>query len=622
MQQPSMVSLGGLGPGLLAPPPMMPALGAPGAGLPAMPGGMAPPGFMLPPVPGGAWGTQAACQLGTAGAMPGFGGALPGMGGLPTGACPMNPALGTVASPVTTPQEMDSTTNPTLAALLANPGNQAQAQVQLGMPQPGVVERHQDERQRPARRGESREQVENRERLAQAEKMKCHLHKKMKPGCKFCQKHQDLVSDVQKRANEAEEAKSRDRGRRGRKPDRAISEDRDADSRRGPVELASTKTYGFSGLLQTHIVECAHFKSLLTLETFEQLMDETYQFANSVEPYMANSNTLPSALFCCLYRFFTLGLDSRQLRRLIESQESPYIRCLGLLYVRFGLPHDQLLGWLTEYLLDDEEFKPSPDSEWRTTVGEYVENLLREDKYYNTVLPRLPMVTKRQVEEKLAPLPQNRKRMKANKEIIDTFKDPGTKVECNIAGEWLRGTLIELEEDVPTRPKIRARLDDGSEEYVHLGKVILAGGGQRGRSRSRGRRERSRSPHVDWCRDKGRSDKDLIDEMRSREREKAVCSTGKDYARKPVGYKAACALPREQGAASYRLMEEETFVPMSRQKRARTPSPESQHYGRRPSAEHQARMQQLFEKYSTSKSSGEDRRQDDGVDRPDMLRLG
>jgi len=64
------------------------------------------------------------------------------------------------------------------------------------------------------------------------------------------------------------------------------------------------------------------------------------------------------------------------------------------------------------------------------------------------------MVTKRQVEEKLAPLAQNRKRMKANKEIIDTFKDPGTKVECNIGGEWIRGTLIELEEDVPTRPKV------------------------------------------------------------------------------------------------------------------------------------------------------------------------
>lgn len=399
------------------------------------------------------------------------------------------------------------------------------------------------------------------------------------------------------------------------------------------MEIANPKTFGFSGLLQTHVVECAHFKSLLTLETFEQLVEETYQFANSVEPYMANSGTLPSALFCCLYRFFTMSLDSRNLKRLIESPESPYIRCCGFLYVRFGLPHDQLLGWLGEYLIDDEEFKPSPDSDYKTTIGEYVETLLSQDKYYNTVLPRLPMVTKRSVEERLAPLAQNRKRMQANKHIIDVFREPGLRVECNVGGEWLHGSVIELDEDPPNRPKVRVRLDDGSEEYVHLGKVILADrSAGRGRSRSRGRRQqghtggggrsRSRSKH-DWSREKGRSDKELIDEMRSREREKAVCATGKDYARKPVGYKAACALPREQGAASYRLMEEETFVPMSRQKTRRSPTPERENLGRRVSAEHQARMQQLFEKYGNVRGAAEGSgSKDDGVDRPDVMRLG
>merc|ERR1719337_459920 len=115
--------------------------------------------------------------------------------------------------------------------------------------------------------------------------------------------------------------------------DRAISEDCDTEGRRGPLELANQKTFGFSGLLQTHVVECAHFKSLLTLETFDQLVDETHQFANSVEPYMANSGTLPSALFCCVYRFFTMALDRRQVRRLINSTESPYLRCAGFLYV-------------------------------------------------------------------------------------------------------------------------------------------------------------------------------------------------------------------------------------------------------------------------------------------------
>mmetsp|Transcript_55209 Transcript_55209/g.162313 ORF Transcript_55209/g.162313 Transcript_55209/m.162313 type:complete len:595 (-) Transcript_55209:113-1897(-) len=466
-------------------------------------------------------------------------------------------------------------------------------------------------------------EAEAKAKLAEAAKKKCHLHKKPKNNCKFCKNYQELLEVAQKQPEKGDSGGGR---KPGRKLDRAISEDRDNTDRRGPLELVNPKTYGFSGLLQTHVVECAHFKSLMTLETFEQLVDETYQFANSVEPYMANSGTLPSALFCCLYRFFTLGLDGRQLRRLLDNQESPYIRAAGFLYVRYGLPHDQLLSWLGEYVLDDEEFKPSPDSEWKTTIGEYVEGLIAQDKYYVTPMPRLPMATKRHVEERLAPLGQNRKRMQANKAIMDTFREPSVKVEASIGGEWLKGSIIELDEETPSRPKCRIRLDDGSEEYVQLGKVILVDrssvrGGREGRGR-----ERSRSPNrTSWSFDKGRSDKELLDEMRSKEREKAVCSSGKDYARKPVGYKAACALPREQGQASYRLMEEETFVPMNRGSKRRSPTPDRNEkvFGNRQSAEHQARMQQLFEKYGNQKAAGTGGSQaHDGVDGPDVMRLG
>lgn len=475
------------------------------------------------------------------------------------------------------------------------------------------------------RRGETKEQAETREKKAEAQKKQCPLHqKKAKAGCKFCKQYADLVAEAEKKPEKDSGRGGRD-GRSGRKLDRAISEERET----GVLELANPKTFGFSGLLQTHIIECAHYKALASINTFEQLVDETYQFSNTIEPYMANSGTLPSALFCCLYRFFQINLDGRQVRKLIESQESPYIRCVGLLYCRLGLPHNQVLPWIGEYLLDDEEFKPTQDGDLRMTIGEMAEGLLSMDKYFTTVLPRLPMVTKRQVEEKLAPLQQNRKRMQANKRCIHIFRNPGLRVEVNIAGEWLRGGLIELDEDAPTRPKVRVRLEDGSEEYVHLGKVVIADS-ERGRSRSRSRdrrggyrRSRSRTP-TDWSRQKGRSDRELIDELRSKERDKAVCSSGKEYARKPVGYKAACALPREQGAASFKLMEEETFVPMARAaKRGRSPSPEKDNFGsHRPSAEHQARMQQLFEKYGNVKSTSDGGGAHNDIDRVDTLRLG
>lgn len=474
------------------------------------------------------------------------------------------------------------------------------------------------------RRAQAMNQAESREKRAEAEKSKCHLHKKVNGKCKFCKKYKELI-DALEGAQEPVKVEARDGGRPKRKLDRAISEDGDAEL--GPVQITNTKTYGFSGLLQTHITECAHFKSLLTLDTFEQVVEETFQFANGAEPYMANSGTLPSALFCCLYRFFTLGLDGEKLKALLENQQSPYLRCAGILYCRFGLSHDQLWNWMGEYVLDDEEFKPSPESESKNTIGEYVEAVLNQDKYYNTVLPRLPMSTVRKLQEKLAPVGQWRKRTQANKRIIQVYRESGTRVECYIGTDWLEGTIMELDEDVPSRPKVRCRMEDGSEEYIHLGKVILTEARGRSRDRGRGRNidtTRSRSPNSqqDWSRQKGRSDKELVEEMRSRERDRAVCSSGKDYARKPLGYKAACALPREQGNASYKLMEEETFVPMSRPNRQRTPSPERMRPERQ-SVEHQARMQQLFEKYGSAKASnsGEAGRSDE-VDRPDVMRLG
>lgn len=462
-------------------------------------------------------------------------------------------------------------------------------------------------------------QAEMQAKMQEAEKMKCHLHKKPKDNCKFCKKHQEMLDKINA---EPEGNSGQDDGKKRRKPDRAISEDPERDMEHGPVELANPKTYGFSSLLQTHIVECAHFKSLLSLDSFEQVVEETVNFAKSVEPYMSNSGTIPSALFCCLYRFFTLNLSSRQLRRLIESQESPYVRCCGLLYVRFGLPHEHLLTWMEEYMLDDEEFQPSQESEGRTTIGDYAESLLANEKYFNAVLPRLPMVTKRLVEEKIAPLTQNRKRMQANKAIPHILRERGRLVECSIHGEWVAASIIDLEEYPPSRPKVRVRLEDGgTEAYIHLGKVILSDRGRR--SRSPNRRRGASPDRSSWCYTKGRSDKELLEEMRSRERDKAVCSSGKEYARKPVGYKAACALPREQGAASYKLMEEETFVSTSvRGKRARTPSPERNALGPRKSAEHQARMQQLFEKYGNVKAAGDGQRISDGVERPDVMRLG
>lgn len=449
----------------------------------------------------------------------------------------------------------------------------------------------------------------------EAEKLRCHLHTKPNNKCKFCKRYQEFVRE--KEANSASKDVSSNKAGRG-------SAGADGDKMRGPLEIENTKTFGFSKLLQTHIVESAHFKAILTLESLDQLVEEMCQFADNIEPYVQNSSTTPSALFCCLYRLFTLGCDRRQLGRLIDNADNAYVRCAGFLFIRFGLQPDQLWPWLGEYILDDEELRPQKESDWHTSIGEFVEGLLTQDKYYNVVLPRLPRSTRISLENKLAGVAQYRKRAKANLDLLEVYREEGVRGEANVDGEWRPCVTMEIFEDVPSRLKVLVRLEDDTEETVHLGKVILTdrrydsymGKPHGGRDRSRSR------DRVDWSRSKGRSDRELVDEMRKLDRDRAVCNSGKEYARKPVGYKAACALPREQGAASHRLMEEETFVPM-KQSRRRSPSPslQQQEFRKAPSAEHQARMQQVFEKYGIQKTAESANSRAD-IDTPEVMRLG
>merc|ERR1719145_128013 len=114
---------------------------------------------------------------------------------------------------------------------------------------------------------------------------------------------------------------------------------------------------------------------------------------------------------------------------------------------------------------------------------------------------------------------------------------------------------------------VRVRHEDGHEETHHLGKVILCDDRRPGvqptlRKRSRSRSRSPRRAHSpDWTRHRGKTQAEMVQELRARQRERAVCSSGKDYARKPIGFMSGLALKRDVGVASTRLREEETYQP-------------------------------------------------------------
>lgn len=61
-----------------------------------------------------------------------------------------------------------------------------------------------------------------------------------------------------------------------------------------------------------------------------------------------------STAFCLLYKLYTLKLTRKQVMGLIEHKDSPYIRALGFMYVRYTQNPQDLFYWYEDYL-DDEE---------------------------------------------------------------------------------------------------------------------------------------------------------------------------------------------------------------------------------------------------------------------------
>jgi pre-mRNA-splicing factor 38B len=121
-------------------------------------------------------------------------------------------------------------------------------------------------------------------------------------------------------------------------------------------------------------------------------------------------------------KLFTMRLTAKQMDELINDTDSPLIRCLGFLYLRYTCPPKDLWMWFEPYLEDDEKVHPCSDPDVSTTIGEYCTSLLTELKYYNTPLPRIPVLIERKIKVMLLLLEQKQQRRKDNSRVLDRFQ--------------------------------------------------------------------------------------------------------------------------------------------------------------------------------------------------------
>jgi pre-mRNA-splicing factor 38B len=137
----------------------------------------------------------------------------------------------------------------------------------------------------------------------------------------------------------------------------------------------SEKTMNLNSMVLTNVLNSVYFKNVLVqFGSYHEIVDEIYNHVYHLEPWEKGSRKLAgqvgmcggvrgvgtggivSSAFCLLFKLFTLRLTRKQVNGLLHHRDSPYIRGLGFLYVRYTQPPADLWEWFEPYL-DDEEVR-------------------------------------------------------------------------------------------------------------------------------------------------------------------------------------------------------------------------------------------------------------------------
>ncbi|XP_045512662.1 pre-mRNA-splicing factor 38B isoform X2 [Pieris brassicae] len=269
-------------------------------------------------------------------------------------------------------------------------------------------------------------------------------------------------------------------------------------------------------LILANIQGSSYFKvHLFKLKTYHEVVDEIYYQVKHLEPWERGSRKtagqtgmcggvrgvgaggIVSTAFCLLYKLYTLRLTRKQVNGLLQHSDSPYIRALGFMYIRYTQPPADLFDWYVDYLDDDEEVDPRAGGGGTTTIGALVRQMLIKLDWFSTLFPRIPVPIQKQIEQKLA---------EHNRQMVP-IKQPAANYRTGNTSNYNQNRLdVDRREhddrdkrdygdgDKDRYAKDRARRDDRD----------------RDRNRDRDRRDRDRERYRDRSRDRHRE--------RSRER--------------------------------------------------------------------------------------------------------
>ena len=302
---------------------------------------------------------------------------------------------------------------------------------------------------------------------------------------------------------------------------------------------------------------------------------------------------------------------------LLSHPDSPHIRAIGFLYLRYAGDPQSIWKFIEPYLYDDEPVAVKNNATKTNnteTIGSYVRFLFTNKEYYGTMLPRFPIQIERDLQVKL--LQAEKIEERANKHSRNSnnmrhFRTLGSKVIALYGDDenpvtWYDAVIDRVitadeESGRPLRnPKFIVTFPEyGNTETVTLGKLEMPGSRpednypardypERGYGRSNGNRdyrgnnEHGRGDHRGgndrWGRGHGGgrsalpTEDDLYEEVRRRERENVTASDRSGFARRPPSAKASLM----SHTGDRRRYTSETNPHPPREKRARSPPPREQ----------------------------------------------
>ncbi|KAJ8683638.1 hypothetical protein QAD02_019430 [Eretmocerus hayati] len=307
------------------------------------------------------------------------------------------------------------------------------------------------------------------------------------------------------------------------------------------------RTMNLNPLILTNIQSSHYFKvNLYELKTYHEVIDEIYYKVAHLEPWEKGSRKtagqtgmcggvrgvgaggIVSTAYCLLYKLFTLRLTRKQLNGLINHPDSPYIRALGFMYIRYTQPPADLFSWYDEYLEDEEELDVKAGGGQIMKMGDVLRQFLTKLEWFSTLFPRIPVPIQKELEQRLGErFPHSTGNARSSKPSI-TLNNQGKYNSHNSKYHQSKHILDSDTnwEESQKSSQWRSRSDDDRRDKHRdrdrdrngRGKDRIRDG-ERDRGRERDRdRERGRERHGrSSSRDRNRRSKD---KYRSRSREK------------------------------------------------------------------------------------------------------